>query len=83
MHLYHLLFIHAGVHLCCCRQNLDPRDLNRAIKQEHFFIPTAKDVLSQLSSIKIFSIIDMKESFWHVKLDDDSSKLCTFNTPFE
>jgi hypothetical protein len=27
---------------------LDPRDLNRAIKREHFMIPTANDVISQL-----------------------------------
>ena len=24
----------------------------------------------------------MKDGFWQVKLDDDSSRLCTFNTPF-
>ena len=31
---------------------------------------------------KIFSIIDMKDGFWHVELDEESSKLVTFNTPF-
>jgi len=24
----------------------------------------------------------MKDGFWHVKLHEESSRLCTFNTPF-
>lgn len=61
---------------------IDPRELNKAIMREHFSVPTFDDVLPQLSGKKIFSIIDMKDGFWHVELDDESSKLVTFNTPF-
>ena len=61
---------------------IDPRELNKAIMREHYSVPTFDDVLPQLSGKKIFSIIDMKDGFWHVELDQESSKLVTFNTPF-
>ena len=61
---------------------LDPRPLNKAIKREHFQIPTIDDIVSELNGKRMFAIIDMRDSFWQVKLDDASSKLCTFNTPF-
>lgn len=50
--------------------------------REHFMIPTAEDILSRLFGKIIFSVIDMKEGFWQLKLDEPSSQLCTFNTPF-
>lgn len=61
---------------------LDPKDLNRAIKREHHRIPTAEDVASTLAGKKIFSILDEKDGYWQVQLDDESSFLCTFNSPF-
>ena len=59
---------------------LDPRDLNKAIRREHHRIPTAEDIASRLSGKKVFSIVDEKDGFWQVPLDDESSHLCTFNT---
>ena len=61
---------------------LDPRDLNKAIRREHHRIPTAEDLASHLSDKKVFSIVDEKDGFWQVRLDEESSHLCTFNTPF-
>ena len=61
---------------------LDPRDLNKAIKREHFVIPTCEDVTARLHGKRVFSLIDMTNGFWQVCLDDESSRLCTFNTPF-
>jgi hypothetical protein len=61
---------------------LDPRDLNQYIKREHFLIPTCDDVIAHLHGKKLYTVIDMKDSFWQVVLDDESSRLCTFNTPF-
>ena len=30
----------------------------------------------------MFSTVEAKNGFWHVELDDDSSRLTTFNSPF-
>ena len=61
---------------------LDPRDLNKAVKREHYKIPIAHEVSSHLCGKKIFSTLDLKDGFWQISLDDHSSLLCTFNTPF-
>ncbi len=60
---------------------LDPRDLNRAIKHEHFKMPTREEIMSQFAGAKWFSKLDASSGFWQLKLDEASSKLCTFNTP--
>ena len=61
---------------------LDPRDLNKAVLRQHFSIPTTEDVLCKLADKKVFSILDEKDGYWQVKLDKESSLLCTFNTPW-
>ena len=61
---------------------LDPRNLNKAVKREHFQLPTASDVTSKLSGASLFSKLDAKDGFWHVTLDYESSLLTTFGTPF-
>ena len=39
-------------------------------------------VQAQLSGNTIFSVVDMKDAYWHVKLSDSSSYLTTFHTPW-
>ena len=61
---------------------LDPRDLNRAIHREQFPLPTIEDVANRLHGAKVFSVLDVRKGFWHIELDEESSLLTTFNTPF-
>jgi hypothetical protein len=63
------------------RTCLDPRDLNKAIKREHFKLPTREEIMAQFTGAKWFSQLDASSGFWQMKLDEESSKLCTFNTP--
>ena len=60
---------------------IDPRDLNKAIKRSHYIMPTLEDILPNLANAKVFSVLDAKEGFWHIKLDESSSFLTTFWTP--
>ena len=39
------------------------------------------DLLPDLCKARVFSVVDVKNGFWHVQLDDESSKLTTFATP--
>lgn len=66
---------------CDLRICLDPKELNNAIKREHFRLPSLDEIVSNLSGAKYFSTLDAYSGFWQVALDDSSS-LCTFNTPF-
>ena len=74
----HLVYKQDGSLRVC----IDPRNLNRAIRREHFKLPTREEIMAKMSNGKYFSKIDCTRGFWQLKLDEESSKLCTFNTPF-
>ena len=60
----------------------DPKDLNKALKRSHYPMPTIEEILPELAKAKVFSVADAKNGFWQVKLDEASSYLTTFWTPF-
>ena len=61
---------------------LDPRDLNRAIKREHYRLPLVEDITSSCAGATLFSTLDAEKAFYQIQLDEESSRLLTFNTPF-
>ena len=61
---------------------IDPKELNKAIKRPHYVHPTAEDILSQMSGAKYFTKLDASNAYWQIELDEESSKLLTFNSPF-
>lgn len=61
---------------------LDPKDLNENIKREHYQIPKREEILSDMAGAKYFSKLDASHGFWQLKLDPESSRYTTFNTPF-
>ena len=61
---------------------LDPKELNTAIQRENYPLPTIEDVATRLYGAKVFSVLDVRSGFWHVVLDEPSSFLTTFHTPF-
>lgn len=61
---------------------IDPKPLNKALRRNHFPLPVIDDLLPLLTNAKVFSVVDAKNGFWHVQLDDESSFLTTFGTPW-
>ena len=61
---------------------IDPKDLNRVLQRSHYPMPTIKEIVHELARAKVFSTVDVKKGFWHVELDEESSRLTTFNSPF-
>ena len=61
---------------------LDPKDLNHAIQREHYQLPTIEDIATWLHGANVFTILYVRCGFWHVPLDEPSSQLTTFHTPF-
>ena len=61
---------------------LDPKDLNKNIRREHYYSRTIDEILPSLHNKNYFSVVDTTKGYWHVELDHESSLLCTFNTPF-
>jgi hypothetical protein len=61
---------------------IDPQPLNIALMGEHYRLTTLEDVLPKLADARIFSKLDIREAYWHVKLSENSSRLTTMVTPF-
>ncbi|XP_014681787.1 PREDICTED: uncharacterized protein K02A2.6-like [Priapulus caudatus] len=49
---------------------------------EHYSLPVLDNILPQLSQAKVFSICDLKDGYFHCLLDEESSLLTTFATPW-
>ena len=45
-------------------------------------MPILDEILSELSQAKVFSTVDLRSGLGHCVLDDESSLLTTFNTPY-
>ena len=56
--------------------------LNAAIKLGHFAIPTAEEIFAKLHNSRYFSTLDVASGFMQIALDEESSCLTTFATPF-
>jgi hypothetical protein len=61
---------------------IDPKPLNKALKRSPYLLPVLDDILPELSKAKVFSVCDVKNGYWHCQLDEESSYLTTFETPF-
>ena len=68
-----------GKRFCIC---LELTNLNKAILHETFFNCIPNDVYTKLSKAKMLTVIKFKKGFWQVELDEESSYLMTYNTPF-
>ena len=61
---------------------IDTRDLNQAIHREHYLMPTIEEITTRLPEAKIFPTLDTTNRYWQIPVDEESSKLLKFNTPF-
>ena len=62
------------------RTCLDPVDLNKAVKREHYPIPTVEEIEAKILDAKYFTFLDAKSGYLQMKLDYESSLLTTMNT---
>ena len=61
---------------------LDPQILNKALKREYHPSVILDDVLHELEGAVVLSKFDTDNGYWHCVLDERSSKMTTFLTPF-
>ena len=73
----HELHEYGSIRIC-----LDPRDLNKAIKREHYQLPTFDETASRLTRATRFTRLDSNKGYWQIPLDEQSSKLATANAPY-
>lgn len=61
---------------------INPRPLNKALKREMYQLQLLDEILPDLAQARVFSTIDLCSRYWHYILDDESSLLTTFATPY-
>ena len=52
---------------------IDPKDLNEALKRNHYYVKTLDDILPNLARAKVFLVLDAKDGYYQIELDDESS----------
>lgn len=65
-----------GFRLC-----VDMREANKAIRRENYPMPTIETCLNELNRATVFSKIDLKKAYHHVRLAEESRNITTFMTP--
>lgn len=75
-----------GEHARCSRKNAPVNNASALIcKTAHSYVRSMRtfdDILPQVSGAQFFTKLDGRSGYWVLKLDDESSFLWTFNTPF-
>ena len=61
---------------------LDPKDLNAAIRCDHYKTPTVEEITHELAGSTCFTKLDGTSSYLCIVLDYESSLLTAFNTPW-
>jgi hypothetical protein len=60
----------------------DFRELNKCIKQKPYHIPLIQDILLKLEGFKYATSLDLNMGYYHIKLVQQSRKLCTIVFPW-
>ena len=79
-----------GEQCCYCYKEVRrPKNMYRSAtvkpslkKKQTHQLPILDDLMPELARAKIFSTVDLTAGYWHCVLDDESSLLTTFATPF-
>lgn len=61
---------------------LDPRNLNKVIKRQQYKLPTIDEIMVKLNRSNYFTTLDATSGFWNIPLDENSSNLSCFGTPY-
>ena len=62
---------------------IDPsQTVNKAILRPVYQMPTLNEQLHKLAHAKCFSLVDVRDGFLHVPLDEESSRMTTMHTSY-
>ena len=61
---------------------VDLKQLNKAVRREHYSLPSLEDIAPKLAGATCFSTLDAESGFWQTPLEKESQLLTTFITPF-
>ena len=63
------------------RMCVDFREINKITKRDNFPLPLIEDCVDFFANKKIFTVLDLKSGFHHVRVNEESVKYTSFVTP--
>lgn len=60
---------------------VDLRPLNNRVEKQKYPFPLIEDCLTRLGNKSVFNLLDLKDSFHHIKVHPDHTKYFAFATP--
>ena len=61
----------------------DVRELNKHLKREPYPLPKINNMIQTLEYFTYATTLDLSVGYYHLLLDDETSKLCSMHLPFE
>lgn len=61
---------------------IDFRELNKLLVRDNYPLPNVEDLLDSLHGKRYFTILDLKDGFYHVRMAEESIKYTAFITVF-
>ena len=61
---------------------IDPKHLNNFLLRDYYEIPSLEQVRQKIAHHKFYSVFDLRDGYFHIVLDEESTKYCGFSTPF-
>lgn len=61
---------------------VDYRVLNKVLRRDNYPLPLIEDQIDVLRDKKYFSILDLKDGFFHIRITDESIKYTAFTTSY-
>ena len=75
-----VLMKNGHIRVCTC---VDLSELNKAINVIRFlWASVAEEIFARMKGAVVFTVLDAASGFWQIPLNEDSSLLTTFITPF-
>ncbi|XP_040173678.1 uncharacterized protein LOC120906229 [Anopheles arabiensis] len=65
-----------GSHRVC----VDYREMNKRIVRDSYPMPNIEDQIDQLADARVYSVLDLKNSYFHVKVEKESRQYTSFVT---
>jgi hypothetical protein len=64
------------------RITVDYKRLNQSVKRQQYMLPNLEDIAPKLTGATVFSSLDAASGYYQIPLEESSSMLTTFITPF-
>lgn len=61
---------------------IDPQHLNLALLRSHYIMPTLENILCKLPKARVFTLVDARDALLQCRLDEPSSYMTTYCTPW-